>query len=194
MSNAVQILMVEDNPADAVITYELLMDAKVPVVITVAKDGRKALDILSKEMVFGGPLHDLIILDLNMPRINGFEVLREIRSSPALHDLPVVVMTGSSNKEDEIKARNLGATDYKVKPATIGEMDSTIQWLNELLAPLYGIKAKIERNPNGAVLSADPIKIPMIDNKMQQHRLVGFDGFGPSMGIAGQNDDGRFSY
>ncbi|MFD1733571.1 response regulator [Deinococcus malanensis] len=92
--------------------------AAMPVVMTVARDGREVVDQLD-ELKDGGRLPDLVLLDLNMPRMNGFEVLTAIRRDPALAHLPVVVFTTSTAPEDVKRAYALNANSYVSKPVTL---------------------------------------------------------------------------
>ena len=118
--NKLEVLIVEDNPGDAYIIKEMLKDLKLNLGITVAEDGQQALEIL-KARRNGTP--NLVILDLNLPKINGFEVLSYMKASPTLALIPVVVMTGSLRSEDEQRSRDMGAADYCIKPATADEME-----------------------------------------------------------------------
>ncbi|MDW5563465.1 MAG: response regulator [Methanomassiliicoccus sp.] len=174
MSKAIDVLIVEDNPADVLFMNELLADANVPISVTVANDGREALDILEGQRILGSPFPDMVILDLNMPRVNGFEVLRAIREIQGFHGIPVIVMTGSRNQDDEARARYLGATDYRVKPATTNEIDAAILWLRGILVPLLALKSKTEQ-PHSMGVSNAGMKIRFIACEMQPYRPF-FDG------------------
>ncbi len=134
-----EVLIVEDNPGDAYMIKEMLNDLKLTLNITVAKDGQAALDIL-KNIRNGKP--GLVILDLNLPKVNGFEVLTYIKSSQTLRSIPVVVMTGSLRGEDEQRSRELGAIDYCIKPSTADEMERSEICLKAHLEPLSKEKAR----------------------------------------------------
>jgi CheY-like chemotaxis protein len=137
MTRRLEILLIEDNCGDAYLISELLRDVGIPLNITVAIDGQTALDILNKEKGHNNaPTPDFIVLDLNLPNIHGFEVLRRIRASSSLRTLPVVVMTGSLNIDDEVQACDIGVTDYLVKPARPDDFEPLIRWFKENLAPL----------------------------------------------------------
>ncbi len=141
MSNridALKVLIIEDNPGDAFIIIGLLQELDMPVDISMAKDGRDALNLLTATSSNGPP--DLVILDLNLPRVNGYEVLGLIKSSPALKEVPVVVMTGSLNPEDEVRSRDLGAIDFCIKPATHDELNRTQSCLRGHLESLCHTK------------------------------------------------------
>ncbi len=136
-----EVLIIEDNPADAMLITELLDEVGIPLNVIVAKDGKKALDILNQEDGHSNdPTPDFVILDLNLPKVHGFDVLANMKSSPKLRSIPVVVMTGSLNKEDEVRARSLGVTDYCIKPSDLEDMAATGRWLKKKLASLTGGK------------------------------------------------------
>ena len=116
----VDILLVEDNPGDVRLTKEALKDAKVLNEIYVAKDGVEALEFLHRKGRFSSvPLPDLILLDLNLPKKDGREVLAEIKEDPILKHIPVVVLTTSKADEDIIKTYNLHANAYITKPVDL---------------------------------------------------------------------------
>lgn len=108
--NHVEILLVEDNPADVLITREALREARLINTIHVAEDGVQAIDFLFKRGKFASaPRPDLILLDLNLPRKNGREVLAQVKADENLKSIPVVVLTTSSADEDILRAYNLHA-------------------------------------------------------------------------------------
>lgn len=114
---ALQILMVEDNPDDVDLTREALRDAKVVVDMSVMKDGVEAMAYLRREGSYAqAPRPDLILLDLNMPRKDGREVLADIKADPDLRRIPVVVLTTSQAEEDVLKAYDLHVNCYIAKP------------------------------------------------------------------------------
>ena len=114
---AIQILMVEDNPGDVFLTSEAFKSAKVSNELHVARDGIEAMDFLKRRGKFGSaPRPDMVLLDLNLPGRDGRQVLSEIRADPELTDLPVVVLTSSKAEVDVVKAYQLHANCYIVKP------------------------------------------------------------------------------
>jgi chemotaxis family two-component system response regulator Rcp1 len=120
VGKAVDILLVEDNPGDVRLTKEALRDAKVLNKIFVAKDGVEAMEFLRKEGSFKDMhMPDLILLDLNLPRKDGREVLAEIKEDPKLKHIPVVILTSSKADEDILKAYNLHANCYVTKPVDL---------------------------------------------------------------------------
>lgn len=111
------ILLVEDNRADVVLIREALRDADIPNELLVAKDGIEALEILYKKGNFSAsPTPDLIILDLNLPRKNGIEVLSEIKNDRDLKMIPVIILTSSRSENDITKTYGLHANSYIAKP------------------------------------------------------------------------------
>lgn len=119
---AAEILLVEDNPGDVRLTEEALKEGHVMVNLTVAADGVQAMEILKREGAYHEkPLPDLILLDLNLPRKNGREVLLEIKADPELRRIPVIIMTTSKAEQDIFRAYNLNANCYITKPVDLDE-------------------------------------------------------------------------
>lgn len=111
----VNVLLVEDSPADVRLIREALKNATVPVRITVAQDGVEAMEYLHHSEQ-AAVLPDLMLLDLNLPRKNGREVLAEVKASPYLKQIPVLVMTSSRSDDDINQAYALNANCYIAKP------------------------------------------------------------------------------
>ena len=115
--NAVEILLVEDNPGDVRLTIEALKEAKVHNRLSVVSDGVEALAFLRNEGPYAdAPRPDLILLDLNLPRKDGREVLAEVKSDPDLKLIPVVVLTTSRAEKDLFQAYESHANCYITKP------------------------------------------------------------------------------
>jgi len=113
----IEILLVEDSPADILLTREAFQHNKIVNAIHVTEDGIQAMDFLYKRGAYASaPRPDLILLDLNLPRKNGREVLAEIKADPDLRSIPIVILTTSSADEDILRAYNLNANCYVVKP------------------------------------------------------------------------------
>jgi len=116
-SRDIEILLVEDNPADVQLTIEALKDAKLNNHLSVAEDGVEATAFLRREGKYANaPRPDLILLDLNMPRKNGREVLKDIKSDEDLKTIPVVILTTSEAEQDIVKSYRLNANCYVTKP------------------------------------------------------------------------------
>jgi CheY-like chemotaxis protein len=117
MSKPVEILLVEDNPGDVRLTMEALKEGKVLNNLTVARDGEEALDILFRRGQYANrPLPDIILLDLNLPKKDGREVLKEIKTNRELMHIPVVVLTMSKAEEDILRSYRFHANCYITKP------------------------------------------------------------------------------
>lgn len=113
----IDVLVVEDNPNDRELLMEALEDSEVRKDIHIAKDGVEAMDFLNKRGEFEGvPTPDLVVLDLNMPRKNGREVLREMKADPVLQKIPVIVLTTSKAQEDIEESYRLQAAAFVTKP------------------------------------------------------------------------------
>ena len=116
-AKAIEVLLVEDSPGDVRLTREALKTAKVLINLHVASDGTEAMAFLKRE---GGHTNaarpDLILLDLNLPKKDGREVLGEIKESPALRSIPVVILTTSASEADILKSYQLHANCYITKP------------------------------------------------------------------------------
>lgn len=128
MSPAFRVLLVEDNPGDADLTREALEDGKLLVEIAVVVDGVQAIDYLLQRPPFeAAQLPDLILLDLNLPRMSGREVLAEIKKHPALQLIPVVVLTSSDAENDISKSYQLGANCYVTKPVGLQAFQAIVK-------------------------------------------------------------------
>lgn len=117
-----KILLVEDNAADIHLTKKVLQENKIVRSIDVVKDGVEVIDYLKKRGKFSNAVKpNLILLDLNLPKRNGFEVLEEIKQDEDLKRIPVVILTVSDVREDLIKAYDLHANSYVIKPLEMKE-------------------------------------------------------------------------
>ncbi len=140
----IEILLVEDNPADVRLTQEALKEEKFFSNLSVVTDGVEAMDFLHRKGKYGAaPRPDLILLDLNLPRKDGREVLEEIKADPDLKVIPVVVLTISKAEEDILRSYKLHANCYISKPVDLGQfltVAKTIQefWLTIVKLPPNG--------------------------------------------------------
>lgn len=115
------ILLVEDNPADVRLTLEALGEMPKEKNLIVARDGEEAIEYVKGTGMFSGSSKpDLILLDLNLPKKNGFEVLRELKTDPVLRRIPVVVLTTSNSERDILATFSLHANSYIQKPVEFG--------------------------------------------------------------------------
>ena len=127
----VRVLLVEDNPGDADITRETLEAGKLLVDITVVVDGAEALDyLLRKGRYENVSAPDLVVLDLNIPKINGRQVLEEMQRQPTLRTIPTVIMTSSSAEKDIVTSYELGANCYLIKPLDLEAFQTIVQSVN----------------------------------------------------------------
>lgn len=145
MTNAGTILLVEDNPDDVMFTMRAFERNNISNEIVVASDGAEALEYLLPEDESRALTPALILLDVNLPKVDGLEVLRRIRSNSRTSGLPVVVLTTSSEERDIVESYRLGANSYVRKPVIFGEfVDATkvlgVYWLlvNEPAPPWRG--------------------------------------------------------
>jgi CheY-like chemotaxis protein len=142
--NPIEILLVEDSLADVRLTEEAFRDAKVLNHMSVVTDGAEAMQFLRREGPHAeAPRPDLILLDLNLPRKDGREVLKEIKDDPNLRRIPVVVLTTSRAEEDVLKAYNLHANCYITKPVDFTQFISVVRsiegfWLSVVKLPRNG--------------------------------------------------------
>ncbi len=124
----VHILLVEDNEDDALMTREAFEAANVISLVQVVKDGEEAMAYLRKEGKYkDAERPGLILLDISMPKKDGFEVLKEIKADPKLKDLPVVMLTTSSREEDIVKSYSNGACSYISKPVRFKNFNEVIK-------------------------------------------------------------------
>jgi CheY-like chemotaxis protein len=126
------ILMVEDNPTDVLITKEGLANSKMLNTLHVADDGVEAMEFLLQQGKYANaPRPDLILLDLNMPRMNGQEVLAAIKGNDSLKNIPVVILTTSKSEEDIGKAYGLHANCYISKPVDFDSFTRVVQTIQD---------------------------------------------------------------
>jgi len=126
---AIRLLLVEDDPGDQLLIRQVIESSTVPVQCVTVSDGGEALDYLSGSIGSDDTRPDLVLLDLNLPRISGWEVLRRIRKDDALCELPVVILSTSSWARDVRGAYRLGANSYVSKPVTFEEFERLGQLL-----------------------------------------------------------------
>ncbi|WP_048190669.1 response regulator [Methanobacterium sp. SMA-27] len=141
MSNPIEILLVEDNPGDVRLIKEVFKDAKIFNSMQVAYDGEVAMDILRKLGQYKDAANpDLILLDLNLPKKDGREVLREIKNDERLKCIPVVILTTSNAEEDLIETYKRNANCYITKPVDLDQFINVVKsienfWLSIVKLP-----------------------------------------------------------
>jgi len=146
MERPIEILLVEDNPGDVRLTREVFKDAKIRNTIHSVVDGVEAIDYLRNKGKFADAVRpDLILLDLNLPRMDGREVLSEIKSDDDLKRIPVVVLTISKADEDVLKSYDLHANCFITKPVDLDQFIKVVKsvegfWLTIVRLPPNGKK------------------------------------------------------
>lgn len=139
-----QVLLVEDSPGDVRLTRDAFTETNDRVILSVAVDGAEAMAFLRKEGEFGdAPKPDLILLDLNLPKIDGREVLASIKTDEILRSIPTIILTTSAAESDIVKSYRLQANAYLRKPVQLDAFDNLIRsisdfWLTKVKLPRQG--------------------------------------------------------
>jgi|UPI0003750997 CheY-like chemotaxis protein len=150
----IEILLIEDNPGDVELTKIALEDSKISVNLSVVEDGVEAIAFLRKQDSYANAPHpDIILLDLNLPKKDGIEVLSEIKADEFLRRIPVVVLTTSQAEEDVLKAYNLAANCYINKPVDFDQFVKIVQsienfWFTIVKLPPEGRIKEEQRQGN----------------------------------------------
>ena len=128
----VEVLLVEDDPGDVMMTREAFQDYKLHNQLHVVSDGAEAMEFLRQEGEHAGrPRPDLVLLDLNLPRMDGRQVLEAIKSDPELASIPVVVLTTSENEDDVLRSYSLHANAYVTKPVDFARFIEVIRQIDD---------------------------------------------------------------
>ena len=132
IGSVIQVLLVEDDPGDVLMTREAFEDNKVANELHVVNDGAEALAFLRKEGAFAGaPTPDLVLLDLNLPRVDGREVLAAVKADAELRQIPIVVLTTSEAEEDVLRSYALHANAYVTKPVDFDRFIEVVRKIDE---------------------------------------------------------------
>ncbi len=131
ITGPIEILLVEDNPADVRLTVEAMKEARVSNRLRVARDGVEAMDILRRASAGHGPLPDLILLDLNLPKKDGREVLDEIKQDDGLRHIPVVILTTSQAEQDVLHGYRLRANAFISKPVEVDQFFEVVRSIEQ---------------------------------------------------------------
>jgi chemotaxis family two-component system response regulator Rcp1 len=132
LGKPIEILMAEDNPGDVRLAIEALKEAKIHNHVSSVQDGVEAMAFLRKKGKYAdAPRPDVILLDLNMPRMDGREVLAEIKEDPELRRIPVVILTISQAEQDVLKAYDLHANCYITKPVDLEQFGKVVRSIEE---------------------------------------------------------------
>ena len=141
MSDSIEILLVEDNPGDVELTREAFHDAKMNNHISVVRDGIEALEYLRRKGIYAAATRpDIVLLDLNLPRKSGLEVLAELKADPDLRSIPIVVLTTSRDEEDIARSYHDHANCYISKPVDFEQFMGVVRslesfWLTVVRLP-----------------------------------------------------------
>ncbi len=128
----IEILLVEDNPGDVRLTVEALKDSRIINHMSIVKDGMEAIAYLRREGAYAEAVRpDLILLDLNLPKKNGHEVLQEIKGDAALSNIPVVILTTSKAEQDILTSYTLHANCYITKPVDLEQFITVIKSIED---------------------------------------------------------------
>ena len=131
-ARTIEVLLVEDNPGDVRLTIEAMRESKVLINLNVAPDGEEALAFLRREGKHqGAPRPDLILMDLNLPKKDGREVLAEIKFDPDLRRIPVVVLTTSRAEEDILRTYDLHANCFITKPVDLDQFITVVEAISD---------------------------------------------------------------
>lgn len=141
----IEILLVEDNPADVRLTQESFKDGKLLHKLNVVTDGVEAINYLNGSGKYADRIiPDMILLDLNLPKKDGREVLEEIKADPGLRNIPVIILTTSEDEEDILKSYNLHANCFITKPVDFIQFTHVIQTISEFWFSVVKLPPKNE--------------------------------------------------
>jgi chemotaxis family two-component system response regulator Rcp1 len=141
-----QVLLVEDSPGDVRLTQEAFREANMAIRLHVANDGVEAMAFLRKQGAYAdSPRPDLILLDLNLPRMDGREVLAHIKDDESLKSIPTVILTTSEAEADIVKSYQLQANCYLTKPVQLDAFENLVKSINDF----WLMKAKLPQRASG---------------------------------------------
>ncbi|MFC4111808.1 response regulator [Nonomuraea zeae] len=140
----IEVLLVEDDPGDELITREAFEDNKIKNRLHVVRDGLEALDFVYQRGAHGdAPRPDLILLDLNLPKYDGRQVLEQIKGDPELRAIPIVVLTTSSAEEDILRSYKLFANAYVTKPVDLERFLAVIRQIDEFFVTVVRLPGQV---------------------------------------------------
>ncbi|MCT6779329.1 MULTISPECIES: response regulator [Streptomyces] len=139
----IEVLLVEDDPGDELMTREAFEDNKIRNTLHVVRDGQEALDFLYRRGEYTeAPRPDLVLLDLNLPKYDGRQVLEQIKGDPALSLIPVVVLTTSSAEEDILRSYKLHANAYVTKPVDLDQFIAAVRQIDEFFVTVVRLPGR----------------------------------------------------
>ncbi|HLD36955.1 MAG TPA: response regulator [Planctomycetota bacterium] len=143
--NPIEVLLVEDSPADVRLTKEALKEEKLHVNLNVVNDGVEAMEFLRRTGKFAQAVRpDLILLDLNLPKKDGREVLKEIKQDEKLRSIPVVILTTSKAEEDIVKSYNQYANCYITKPLDLSQFSTVVKSINDFWLTIVKLPTNVQ--------------------------------------------------
>jgi CheY-like chemotaxis protein len=146
IAEPLEILLVEDNKGDIGLITEFFVDTKIRTNLHIAEDGEEAIRFLcGKDQFLGSPLPDIIILDWNLPKKDGSEVLKEIKENNDLKNMPVIILTSSSTEKDILRAYDLHANAYLIKPINFDEFMTVIGSIEDFWLKAVTLPSKKDR-------------------------------------------------
>ena len=141
---AIEILLVEDDAGDELLTREALATYKISNRLHVARDGEDALDFVYRRgRHAGAPEVDLILLDLNLPKYDGLQILAQIKSDPGLAHVPVVILTTSAAEEDILRSYQLHANAYVTKPVDVSQFINAVRQIDEFFLSVVRLPGRL---------------------------------------------------
>jgi two-component system, chemotaxis family, response regulator Rcp1 len=144
LGGPIEILLVEDNPGDVDLVKEALSEAKMKNELHVVMDGEEAMKFLRHQDKYAdAPMPDLILLDLNLPKKSGREVLEEIKTDPELGVIPVVILTSSKEEEDIVKSYKMHANCYITKPVNFDQFLKVVKSIEEFWFTIVKLPCKV---------------------------------------------------
>ena len=139
----VHILLVEDNEGDILLTKEAFEEAKITVKLTVVKDGQEAIDFMTKQNKYQhATLPDLVLLDINLPKKNGHEVLKEMKHNDAIKHIPIIILTTSSSEKDINLAYHNYANCFITKPVEVADFLKAVSSIENFWISLMKLPSK----------------------------------------------------
>ena len=128
----IEVLLIEDNEGDILLTQETFENISSPVNLHVVKDGEQAIAFIMKEAPYEDAVSpDMILLDLNIPKINGFDILHKIKSTPTLKQIPIIVLSTSNKEKDVLDSYKNYVNCYITKPVDLNEFSEIIQYIEQ---------------------------------------------------------------
>lgn len=171
-TNPLDVLLVEDNPADVELTQRILQGSAHPLNVTVAEDGEVAMAVLRREGAHAdAPRPDLIILDLNMPKKNGYEVLAEMNQNPDLEMIPVLVLTSTQAERDRLGFINVGPNRYCSKPLPIGRFNNIVGPLRSADYLEWSVLGDLEASERESRMLATYSELAGLSGPQRAHRV-----------------------